>query len=546
MNEREYRPEILLFNFDKIEDISEVVSSFRVQNDIKTPVSTASFTINPAISLKGGLGNITHERIVSEWRKKIKINSVISIRMDKHSKHLFLGLVDHKSDSVTSDGSATGRTLTVNCSLLLPKMLMRDNIANSPVLSTHEKIKKELGSRTDFWGWMRGLTKDGKSPFAGYPEDAVKWILENAPATVAEYDGGFKPKDFFQDGQSKTDITGQPFLDFRFLEGEYLFDVNLSRYSGTIYNYIMSCLDEDFYEMFFDTTTGDKGLAYNRMVIRPKPFGFNNYAYKNDVFTNWMNFEELEVLDIPRDLILRQELGINDYEMKNMFSVNFVNSLIANATNYLGHFGIQFPVLNLKSIKKYGLRELQLKSQLINLIKIADKYNAQVKEAIDGDKEFPTLDKISESEEYSGNKSLLDYLIDKRDKAVEWYGFPYFESGQITVIGSDRYRIGKAVYLPEKIYIDEETGAEYKGVYYYLKNVTHLWNYGTRPTASLGLTRGIPKDYAGNWLNENKDNFVGINIRDYLPTATPTKAREDYAKIKEQLGKMTVYEEKDL
>jgi hypothetical protein len=535
-------PEIKLFNFEKVEDINEVVSSYKITNDVKTPVGTCTLTLDPVMGLNGGIGNYSHEGIISDWEKKIKLNSVISIKTGE--RHVFLGLVDHRYRSEISNNSSTGRTLNINCSMLLPKMLMRDNIVNSPVLSTHEKIKNALKERTEFWGWMRGMTKDGKTPFAGYPEEAVKWILENAPATTAEYDKGFKPKDFISGGKSKTDIDGKPFLDFRFLDGEFLFDVNLSIFSGTIYNYITSCIDEDFYEVFFDTTTGDKGLAYNRMIIRPKPFGSANYEYKNDVFTNWMNFEELEAIECPREEIMRMDLGVNDFELKNMFTVNFVNSLIGNASSGLGKFGVQFPTVNLKSIKKFGVRELQLKSSIINMVNIAENYNKKVEEAIKNKTELPTLDKITEAEEYKNNKSMLDYLLDKRDKAVEWYGFPYFKSGQITVIEDEKYRHGKCLYLPDDIYVDEETGDEYKGVYYYIKSVQRQFHYGQMPTASMNLIRGVPKGFVGKWLNEHRHDFVSIDKRDYMPVELPPKNPDvDYEEIKTMTGKMTTYEE---
>ncbi|MDR3627627.1 MAG: hypothetical protein P4L45_12370, partial [Ignavibacteriaceae bacterium] len=443
-------PEVILYNPSDvfIHNISEFIQSIEIIKAVDTPVSTAVIKLNPARD--GALSNVTTSQTINLLKKWLKLNSIISIKIDNRSKkHNFLGRVDHVYESTTANNGSTSRSLVVNCSLLLPKLLLRDNIINSPFLYTNKKVKDVLGPRrTEFFGWMRGAV-NGKSPFAGTPEEAIKWILDNCPATNADIGlnfnknigrnpsdiltNPFTPKSFFPG--DKKDYKGSPLLDFKFLKGEFLFNPQLATYAGTILNYIYACLDQAYYELFFDTTTVEDGLPYNTMVIRPKPFSFKNYSPQADMgaVNGWINFEDLEQITVNSSMRIQEDLGINDFELKNFFQVNFVNSLIASASNYLGKFGLQYPVINLASIKKFGLRDLTVTSTMINLEKIIKKFNDQMEAGTP-----ENIDHLTQSEGYGeagASSTLLGYLLAKREKIVEWYAFPYFESGQITLPG---------------------------------------------------------------------------------------------------------------
>jgi hypothetical protein len=517
-------PEVILYNPGEVSthDMSEFTQGIRIEKNVNTPVSTAIVTLNPARD--GALSNVTTSWTINLLKKWLKLNSIISIKIDNRSKrHNFLGRVDHVYESTTANNNATSRTLVVNCSLLLPKLLVRDNIVNSPFLFFNKKVHDVLGARTIFFGWMRG-TVDGKSPFANIPKEAVKWILDNCPATNADIglnfnkDVGitpsdtltnpFTPKSFFPG--NKKDYNGKPLLDFTFLKGEYLFNPQLAQYSGTILNYIYACLDQAFYELFFDTTTGEDGLPYNTMTIRPKPFSFKNYNAQVDMnaVQGWINFEDLEQVTVDSSMRIREDLGINDFELKNFLTVNFVNSLIASSSNYLGKFGLQYPVINLKSINEFGLRNLEVTSTLINFEGIIKKHNSQAKDYI-----LETIDHLTQTELYgtTGNTPLA-YVLAKREKIVEWYAFPYCESGQLTLPGHAGFNaLGKRLFYSDREYYDIEKDEISMGVYYYIHSISENFRYGSFYTDTLGLSRGIPENLAANWLNENRPNFISQN-----------------------------------
>ncbi len=514
--EQHILPEVLLFYPAQgaSDDLSPFVQSIRTYNSVNQPVGTLNLVLNPSLD-KLGVITITSDAFINYWRQKIKINSVISVKINRNSKvHSFLGFVDQVYPSITVSDSSSSRMLVVNCSMLLPKLLMRDNIVNSPILSSNPKIQSELGDRVKFFSWMRGLTADGKSPFVNRPEEAVKYILENMPATHIQMGGDFTPQTFFSN--SFADINGRPLMDFTFLNGEYLFDVNLTTYTGPIYNYILSCIDKDFYQVFTETTTSPDGLARNRFVIRPKPFSFKNYnsPVNTSALTGWPFFEDLSKnLDgtdkfmITADGRLSENLSVSDFETKNYFTINFLNSLIASQSSYLSKFGLSFPIVNIDGVKKFGLRDLMMTSRLINYKKIVDENNT----AIAGS-QLKNIDGLTETALFSGNNSMLDYLLNKREKGVEWFAYPYFASGQITVPGDDAYKIGERFFYAKQPYYDLVNDVLIgNGVYYHVDSVAHSFVFGSFFTTTLGLSRGLPDNVGSDWLNQNRKNFVSID-----------------------------------
>lgn len=511
-NIRYIEPEVFIFNEDGFHDVSEFAQTIFTQNSLDMPVGTAHLSFNPSNTGKLST-NITHNKILNHVKKLLKINSIISIKIDKFSKtHTFLGRIDHRYESIVANNNTNSRALKVNASMMLPKLLIRDFIANSPALSESEEMRKFFGERINFFKWGRGATTKGGNVFAAEPIEAVKWILENAVATnstVLSRDPnsttGLIAKTFF-DPKKKTLENGDPMLILKFLKGEYLFDSNLTTYSGNILEYLHAAIDLDFYEMFFDTETGDDGLAYNSMTIRPKPFSYTSYNSPVDkiVLDGWQYFDsDLRSVTKNSSQRIQEDLGVSDFDLKNFFSVNFTQSLVANANNALGKFGVQFPMLLKDSIKRNGLRQLQLTSKMVHSAgwkQLAEKYNAAVKE-----NRIEPVDKIADE------TGLINMLLEKREKAYEWNAFPYFESGQVQWVGDESLKIGKKLIYEDKEYFHEEEEKVYKGVHYYIKSVNHQFGYGSFYKTLTGLTKGAPEGVAPNWLNENRKNIFGVN-----------------------------------
>lgn len=514
------QPEAIVYdiNFER-HNISEFIHSVRIVKDVDMAVSRMTMILNPSSSKKLKTP-VTHNKIIAYIKTILRLHQIITVKIyDKSSKHNFLGFIDHVTESVVKDNNSTSRSIVINCSKLLPKLLVRDNIVNSPVLAVHPKIKEEFPNRTQFFGWMRGLNESGVSPFVGKPEEAVKWILDNVVATNTNVGNEKAPKTFFD--SKKKDYQGKSLLDFTFLEGEYLFNPNLARFSGPIINYIYQCIDRQFYEVFFDTTTGEDGLAYNKMVIRPKPFSYKDYdnPIQGNV-SNWLYFDDLEEYKIDSSEIIRENLGISDYELKNFFTMNFANSLIGSASSYLGKFGLQFPIVNMDSIKRYGLRDLTMTSNLINTDSIIQKYNEGVKE---NGKKFKSIDELTSTEENNN----LTYLLSKREKGVEWFGFPFFESGQITIPGHNDITIGKVLNYTDKLYKVQDEDKIIEGVKYYIKGITEDFVYGSHYTKTINVVRGAPEGVVPRYFNLYRSKYLSIDNLEAAKEEVDNKAVED-------------------
>ncbi len=531
---RGLQPVLLVYDTNFREyDLSNLLISVTINKSTEVIVPTMQVTLVP--SLEGKLTTITQNRIIAEIKKKVKLNSVISLKMDSSfKKHSFLGFIDHVYESIVSQNNSTSRALVLNCSMMLPKMLLRDTIVNSPALATNAKIKSELGDRVEFFDWMRGM-ENGKSPFAGTPEDAVKWILDNIPATNTNMGDNNNPKRFFN--PKIKDIYGKSVLDFHFLEGELLFDKSLSVFSGPIIKYIYSAIDRPFYEVFFDTTTGEDGLPYNTMVIRPKPYSYKDYKqpFESKALSNWYYWEDLHTVEISSEERITENLGINDYELKNFFSLNFVNSLIASASSNLGKFGIQFPVVNLESIKRYGLRALYRQSTLIDYDKIKEEYNTAIKNYVDGKGHIKSIDELLRNVRYKKEgSSHLAYLFEKREKLVEWHAFPFYESGQIKVIGDEKHKLGSKLVYTDKQYYDMENDEVHTGVEYYVRGITEHFRYGSFYTQTLRLVHGAPEGLPVKWLNEKRPDFISIDKIETNKTEPVNTVLDDSETIKKR------------
>ena len=503
------------------QDISQYISSIRIQNSVDAAVGTMTLVINP--SSAGNLPTaMVYNAIINEVEDRLKLNSIISAKINKAStKYSFLGRIDNIYPRIISDGNSTFRELVVNCSLLLPKLLMRDEIINFPLLKYVLGANEILGAdRVNFLEGMRGNLAANKTNVfqGGKPEEAVKWIINNCIATnttviisAAGSPSGITLKSFFDPNKADT-------FRFTFIEGEQLWNTILSVFSGPLMNYINQCIDRDYYEIFFDTEIGDDKMAFNSMTIRPKAYSFKDYIpqhtpdKKYDCLTGWVNFEDLDTITKTSDQRLTDNTGISDYELKNSFSVNFQQSVMAPANSLFGQQGPLFPLLNFDLIKKYGLRHLQLDSTVVNFEDSRDAYNKGLEDA--NPQDFIKI--------ISQPKGELDYLLDKREKAFEWYSYPYFSSGQIIWAGDENIKVGQRLVYQDKQFIDPEEGKIYNGVEYLVNGITHDFAFGKFFRTTTDLVRGCPAGLAAAWLNKNRSGFVSPTIQDYNALINPS------------------------
>jgi hypothetical protein len=515
---RSIEPLVEVYNEFGYQNISEFISSLRIQTSVKSPVGIAVLTINPSAT-SGLPTSLIHNAILNEAQRKLKLNSIVSIKIDNSSKrHSFLGRIDNIYPRISADGNSTRRELIVNCSMLLPKLLMRDEIINFPLIKDMPGAKQKLGAeRVEFINGMRGnIPAEGINVFqGGKPEVAVKYIIDNCVATNTDVligASGSKvlAKSFFN--PKKAEI-----FKFNFLSGEQLYNPMLSVFAGPLLNYIYQCIDTEFYELFFDTETGEDGFAYNTMTIRSKPFSFSEYkpqhgtgSYK--VVRGWIDFDQLDSVTKTSEQRLNDTTGISDYELKNSFSVNFQQSILAPANSLFGQLGPLFPLINFDNIKKYGLRHYQAQSTIVNFEKSREEYNKNVKDSSPQD-----LAKVA-----GRDGGELDYLFDKREKLFEWYAYPFFESGAITWVGDENLKIGQNLVYEDKEYLQPDDEKVYRGVEYYVDTVIHEFAYGRFFKTTTELSRGAPAGVAAKWLNKNRGDFSAPSLQEYNAYINPS------------------------
>ncbi|MGE5683439.1 MAG: hypothetical protein ACM34K_21475, partial [Bacillota bacterium] len=397
----------------------------------------------------------------------------------------FYGLIDHVFESVTTNNNSTGRSLCCNCSMKLSKLLSKDNLPNSQILQNDPKVLEELGEdRTNFFALLRGSYTDPKTReqlsvwIGASPEKPIKYILKNAPATMyfkkyLNFDENDKNSLLYQ-----KDIFDKNIIDLSFLKSDLIFNPSLSIYSGTVIDYIHACLEPHFYEMFFETTTlSDGKTPVNRMTIRPKPFSYRELDNEEKIQDGWTYWDDLDTIEFSSKYRIWQNLGVNDYEISNFFQTVYVNSLTASPSSGLGLVGTQYPVMDFDLIKRYGLREHSSEVRFLNTKEVKGNFQKYNKAYI-------------ESEGDGFFKSLLA----KRDKQVEWFLFPAFESGQLTVLGNSAYKIGRKLLYTDRMYYDFENVfmdlEPVKGMEFYISRVAHSYDFPGTYTTTLGLSRG--------------------------------------------------------
>lgn len=511
---RSIKPEILVYSTDGTPfDVSDYFINGTIENSIESEIGTASLQFAPVIS--NGL-NIGIHQVINFLKKKLKIYSAISIKVDKNAdEYDFFGVINHIAESISTDTGSTGRMLTVNCTLALPAMLTRDTLPNAPILQSNDKIKEAYGeARANFFTWLRD-TK-GEAFFKSNIKDTILWILENTPA-VTEFKKfiDFDSNSYNFIGKLFDYVTNKSVLEIETLSNDLLFDPNLSTYTGTILDYVKACIDPDFYELYFETATagtGSQKFPTNKLVIRTKPYtqkkADEGTEYAN---YNWQYWEDLPTIIFDSSYKVSEDLGVNDFDVKNYFYTAHRVSLLLDINTSSGLIGAAFPVIDIPSTKKYGFREMMTETRLIDSTTMGIIYQDGKLEPINEKTQLPD--------------DFRNGLMKKRDRIVEWYNYPRFESGQITVIGNSIYKVGRKLKYIDRQFYDEFTDKIYTGMEYYITGVSRQFSIGGEDRSTLRLVRGIPieKDFLYNWNKANEKNLFKVEIaKDEKPVIDET------------------------
>lgn len=520
------QPIVYIHGADGHIDLSRFVQSISTQKSIDRPVSSCSITlVNSSGATPQGNNNLFMASY--EWlsfiKKVVRPQQVISIQLfpKEEEKETFIGLIDVLNDNESYEGGQPSISYSFSAAGLLGKILTKEAIVGSQILAmfTNPELEQALGqSYKDFFNMVRGLTDKGGSFFIGNPDTggAIKYILSNAirfREFIAVNPDGIAQLIPFNIGTENEESLNQ-ILDLQVLKYEYLFGVELSTYTGSIWNYLLRTLDTRFYETFIDTTLFTiKGITTTRekVVIRPIPF---SYRFMDEVYEtserdkrlqeNWGYWEDLPVTAsyTKRDII-NKNMSISDSQHFNWFTMNYNNSIIAPPGSSLATFGYSSPLINVQGIKEFGLRELQYETKNpFNFEKLQKSYQEADKNG--------TAVNFSQEEE-----SVLHLnLQSKKNRIMEWFSFPYYENGQISVNGDYLPRIGTRVQLLEQEYCyslkvsDTEVKTFIgKGMEYYVNGIENVYSVGRDIRTRITLSRGMPI------ITENGKNHP---VKEYL------------------------------
>lgn len=458
-------------------DLSALTVHLHTQKDVTSPEGKWSLDILPTQGRKGPL----HIGRPSEHLRTIRPNGVVSLGMDQLGG-LMLGLIDDVSSERALVGGRATTVLRVSGSDM-GKTLARDHIVRS-MLTTEEqpdffaKVAAALGNENPMlqaFGSLGPKDESGVPRFAGASvQEVVAYILDSAPSMrvplLACLGGVGRVSEFILTRNSVTSWN----------DGRVWGD-NPRTYTGTTWDYVKSVIDEDFYEVFIDSTPFRQfDIPDIELIVRPKPFDEPALNFLPTTEATGLSWDQLRTRvrgltehDIPESSILQESLGYTDADVFAFFLVTSQNSLGGNPDGLKE--GLFYPAVDLAAIQRSGLRSYEGRLSLL----AADIVT----------KAAGTLD-------YDGE--VANEVIEYRNRLFNWYRCnEYFAAGSITVPGRDEYRAGEPVLLRHAVAPRAMAPLATpipKGLRFYAPSVSHDWSTGGMYTTTMQLMRGHNAD----------------------------------------------------
>ncbi len=508
-------PRVVIWIGNKLsgrEDISKDVVQLSATKNLEAPAGQWSLTLMPRQSRKNS--DVADLRRLAYLYRSIQLNNVVSIGFDEPGG-IMIGLVDSIRRTTSYKGGQARQGLQITGSDL-GKGLHVDNIIKASLavqdldkylhdvavaLGPDHPILVDLPGtwgpdsiptvEVEFEGKIGKIKPETVVPtFIGQSvQTVVDWILEHSAGMriplLAEATGGSG----FPNEYIGTDFSITTWNDAR------IWSDTLHMYQGSTWNFIRGILDRDFYEVVIQTSPNGSALANVELVVRPKPFdqpglpenGGQEWApVEEDPGITWDSLRTFVTNEeyhlIEEHQIHNESLGVTDANTSSYYVVTAQHELIGNPDGLKE--GLFYPMVDTYIAKHFGIRSYEARLALVGAdvptkltIEGPGKTisDAMAKEAVKG----------KNYEDYDGE--VGEQIIEFRNRLFNWNRLaPFYESGEITVHGADKFRPGDPVYhrtaLPKL--------GDQMGLRFYCTAVQWSWSYGQHYTTTLQLTRG--------------------------------------------------------
>lgn len=507
------RPFVTLWpdNFESAIDLTPILLSFQASKQMGAPMGQWSLTIQPSLQPRS-------RRLLDydDFTQRLAPHSVVSIGYHA-TGGVMVGLVTGVSRSQGMGGGVSDRiTITGND---FGMVLANDHIVSSlNTVPRQDEFVREIQKVVPdsslirimvngVWGPTRG---DGARIFdQATLQEVFSWLVVNVPSVRIPLLSGIRGErsarfgDFVQYDimPSWNDARIQAF--------------NPNTVSGSVWEMINQFVDHDFYEVYLDTlgmplryvssvstitgeamnletgaevrvaekakkevtvTSVGRGQVLDYLpncvlYVRPKPFDEPerlDFLPANTIpELTWQSLRTRRGHDhhiITPDQVLNHSFSVSAEDVFSYYTVTSPFDILSNPQNEA--LGLFFPAVDLYILAHHGVRAYQSQIKLMG---------SQLDQARINDPAF--------------TKTKANEILQFRNRLVNWYRLNgYFESGSITVVGHDDYRIGEPVYLPWRAPMRGD--ANRPGMRYYCVGTTHSWQFGGVYTTTLQLTRG--------------------------------------------------------
>lgn len=523
-------------------DLGPICTAFNTSKSLASPTGRWSLTLTPSLVPKS-------RRLIDTGDVVRALRPMSAVAIGWHrSGGIMFGFVDSVQRSRSLGGGRVSDSITVS-GTDFGKAFVHDELVGALLTTADSAVfRREVAKVAPESSLLRSMLEEpwgperedgSKSLFNARIADVVPWLLTNVPAMRVPLLEGMAGNPQGRIGDVVRYNIPKSWNDGR------LQILDNGPLHGTVWSFLMGLLDPDFYEVFIDTGGPElvqESIVFTRsqevrdgqlvdvltntltparlrqvsgvipgvvppviVFVRPKPFdepALNWLPTKYVPELTWDGLRTrfgLEHHVIDADMVVSEQMGFSDAEVYSYYLVNSTFDLMNSpATASLGLF---YPALDLYALAHHGVR---VKESRISLLS-------------------SDLEKVRGNDEAETNVMVSDTL-EFRNRLYNWNRLnDYFESGSLTVVGHDDYKVGDPVLLPWREayrgeYVNksaQKTDVPPEGMRYYCVAVSHRWSYGQPFMTTLSLQRGHNAaliDYAKKHIEEAGEKYTNAQM----------------------------------